>query len=236
MKKNIAFTLAELLIALTILGVIAALTIPTLMKNVHNKQLEAGFKKSYSTISHTLKLMEIDTGGALSVDNYKSVKFKNVFKKYVKYAFDCGNTSYNVASNKECAFYKSSLSTGYKTANGKNYAPAEHLDDGALILNDGTLVMFDHQTFTDLSIKIFVDTNGYNKGPNRLGYDAFFLFILSNKGGTYTFGSKESTNCSYYRCSYYQRCSFEDTDSSKENGWGCAIKALTEKDYFKNLR
>lgn len=46
MKK--AFTLAEVLITLGIIGVVAAITIPGLMENVRNRDLQAQLKKTYS--------------------------------------------------------------------------------------------------------------------------------------------------------------------------------------------
>lgn len=46
--RNRAFTLAEDLITLGIIGVVAAITIPSLMENVRNRDLQAQLKKTYS--------------------------------------------------------------------------------------------------------------------------------------------------------------------------------------------
>src|SRR5574344_629312 len=54
-KKHIAFTLAEVLITLAIIGVVAALTIPTLIKNYQQKQYETQLKKTYSTLSQAFQ-------------------------------------------------------------------------------------------------------------------------------------------------------------------------------------
>src|SRR5574344_693563 len=48
-KKSLAFTLAEVLIVLGIIGIVAALTIPTLMANVQKQQYVTALKKFYST-------------------------------------------------------------------------------------------------------------------------------------------------------------------------------------------
>ena len=48
-SRKIAFTLAEVLITLGIIGVVAALTLPTVINNVHHKELETALKKQYST-------------------------------------------------------------------------------------------------------------------------------------------------------------------------------------------
>src|SRR5574344_1279612 len=50
-KKSLAFTLAEVLIVLGIIGIVAALTIPTLMANVQKQQYVTALKKFYSTQS-----------------------------------------------------------------------------------------------------------------------------------------------------------------------------------------
>ncbi len=49
-KKHIAFTLAEVLITLGIIGVVAAMTIPTLMNNTGNQALVTGFKQNYAIL------------------------------------------------------------------------------------------------------------------------------------------------------------------------------------------
>lgn len=46
--RNRAFTLAEVLITLGIIGVVATITIPSLMENVRNRDLQAQLKKTYS--------------------------------------------------------------------------------------------------------------------------------------------------------------------------------------------
>ena len=50
-KKLVAFTLAEVLITLAIVGVVAAITVPTLVANYQQKALNNQFKKSYAFIN-----------------------------------------------------------------------------------------------------------------------------------------------------------------------------------------
>jgi prepilin-type N-terminal cleavage/methylation domain-containing protein len=56
-KRN-AFTLAEILITLGIIGVVAALTIPGLLKECHWIIVKNAFKKQYSTLYQALKTVE----------------------------------------------------------------------------------------------------------------------------------------------------------------------------------
>ncbi len=51
MKKRSGFTLAEVLITLGIIGVVAAMTIPTLIQNTNSAKFSAQFKKSVSTLT-----------------------------------------------------------------------------------------------------------------------------------------------------------------------------------------
>lgn len=55
-----AFTLAEVLITLGIIGVVAAMTIPTLISKIGKRQLETQIKASYSTIAQTMRAVQAD--------------------------------------------------------------------------------------------------------------------------------------------------------------------------------
>lgn len=50
-KERFGFTLAEVLITLGIIGVVAAITIPNLMTHLRNKKLESQFKKTYAELN-----------------------------------------------------------------------------------------------------------------------------------------------------------------------------------------
>lgn len=62
MQKNFAFTLAEVLITLGIIGIVAALTIPALMAKHRKSVVETRLAKFYSTINQAIKLAENDYG------------------------------------------------------------------------------------------------------------------------------------------------------------------------------
>lgn len=54
MTKRFAFTLAEVLITLGIIGVVAAMTIPTLMNSTNQSEFKTGFKKIISTLNQAV--------------------------------------------------------------------------------------------------------------------------------------------------------------------------------------
>lgn len=63
--KKLAFTLAEVLIVLGIIGIVAEMTIPTLMQNVQDQTWKAEWKKTYSTISQATLQIKTDNSGDL---------------------------------------------------------------------------------------------------------------------------------------------------------------------------
>lgn len=58
MKKG--FTLAEVLITLGIIGIVAAITLPTLMTNYKKKATATRVKKAYAEVLQAIKLSEVD--------------------------------------------------------------------------------------------------------------------------------------------------------------------------------
>ena len=81
--RRVAFTLADVLITLGIIGVVAAMTIPSLVTNYKGKVAATQLKKGYSTISQALLMMYNDTGEVINYENYPNTKFAPVFKKYL---------------------------------------------------------------------------------------------------------------------------------------------------------
>ena len=74
-KKGSAFTLAEILITLGIIGVVAAMTIPTLIANTRCAQYRSQFKKTLSTLNQAVRMSQaqydFDFGGfTISHKNY----------------------------------------------------------------------------------------------------------------------------------------------------------------------
>ena len=74
MTKRFGFTLAEVLITLGIIGVVAAMTIPTLVSNTNGAQFKTGYKKALSSLNQAA-LMNV------ALDNYD-------FASVVKYEED----------------------------------------------------------------------------------------------------------------------------------------------------
>ncbi len=172
--KKAAFTLAEVLITLGIIGVVAAMTMPSLIQNYQEKATVTKLKKCYSLVSQAYVSILNDEGGSDTLQAGDDLEMMEKFGKYLKYQKTCGR-------NKGCF-----PNVTYKSVTGNGYNKWE--DDttyrSRAILTDGTLIMFNLNALRNNSdnfyAQIYVDINGF-KGPNQLGRDFFYFYINPEK-------------------------------------------------------
>ena len=92
MKKT-GFTLAEVLITLGVIGIVAAMTIPNLVQSYKKKVVETRLVNFYSTINQALRLSEVDNGNSSTWGTFLGNTFdekKEWFEKYLcPYLKDC---------------------------------------------------------------------------------------------------------------------------------------------------
>ena len=62
MIKKKAFTLAEVLITLGVIGVVAAMTLPTLIQKYKRVVVETQLRREYALIANAVKWAEVDNG------------------------------------------------------------------------------------------------------------------------------------------------------------------------------
>ena len=99
LNRKAAFTLAEVLITLGIIGIVAALTLPVIISDVKNSQLEAGLKKAYSVLGQALNMYQAENGERIIAgDATNSRMIKSYLMQYIKSAKGindnyCSNTS-----------------------------------------------------------------------------------------------------------------------------------------------
>lgn len=227
-KMRFGFTLAEVLITLGIIGIVAAITIPNLMTNNKAKKLRSQFLKSYSVISQSIKLMQNDDI-SLDPSTYSNQNsFYSTYKKYFNVAIACGVTSIHERKGSSPLCY-SRGDTEYKALDGKSTPPYNRFDDGQFILQDGMLIMLDnpYNNASNVNLWVSVDINGKRNGPNRLGVDVF-TFVMGDNEALLPMGANGTpiTNLDNYCNPKYV---------NTQSGMACAQKAMSDSDYFKKI-
>ena len=187
------FTLAEVLITLGIIGVVAAMTLPSLVNKYQQQESISRVKKVYSTLNQALRLSVADNGDftewSYDVENDAQGFVARYWTPYLLAVGGVKNPGYDEPQ----PFY---------SPNGKNYPMG--VSDGSgrtrtiFKFNDGSIVWINTgsaacQTITDedgneqkvcdgwnfSDPKAYVDINGL-KMPNVLGKD-FFIMSISAK-------------------------------------------------------
>ena len=96
MRIKKAFTLAEILIVLMVIGVIATMTVPSLMKGVNEAQFKTAYKKAFNTVTNLAGVEKISGQlPAVSSKNgvfnlYKSLNSNLSVKEYAKFTIAAG--------------------------------------------------------------------------------------------------------------------------------------------------
>lgn len=168
-EKNFsnAFTLAEVLITLGIIGVVAAMTMPTLINQTNGAQYKAAYKKALSVISQavTLNVALDDTGFAeATADSNDGTNVATADAATPSIA-SILRGRINVITAKVGA------ETGH-TISGTDAAIAD--TNTTLYFNDGAAFSFPQNAANckpDNQCKGIIDVNGV-KGPNKLTTDA----------------------------------------------------------------
>lgn len=174
--KNIknAFTLAEVLITLGIIGVVAALTIPSIVNESKKQETLSQLKKSYANISQAIRLSEADNGPNSTWSWTASGDADAVTAAYNTYFAPYINVSKVCTSCTDCGYPASCSFVSYNSS--FSLSPVGSTSRKTLILPDGTILIIK----TDDN-SIIIDVNGV-KPPNVWGLDVFFFLLDGTKG------------------------------------------------------
>ena len=207
------FTLAEVLITLGIIGVVAAMTIPNLIANIKDKRTYTQLKATQSILSNAIRLAEDEygdmTGWNVKMD-YTEADAKaiaQVLKQFLKLALDCGTMD----ENGMC-----SPKVRYKLLNGTEHS-GNYYDNKKyykVVLLNGSSIWWrsaqeneykDH----DRVAVFWIDLNG-DKAPNQVGRD---LFLYDYERGSF----RPQGAPGYHE---------DGTCNLSAPGWGCAYFVL----------
>lgn len=170
------FSLAEVLITIGIIGMIATMTYQTLSTSIKDKKTTARLKKTYSSLQQAILKAVAENG---PIDSW-GISMEPGFggeKILLKYIGKHLNTIKICENGTGCYPNRT-----YKNIDGSNYVNWNVLSDrSAVILADGTMVMFNTSSAKNYSDfgQIYVDINGAQP-PNQVGLDFFYFYIFEN--------------------------------------------------------
>ena len=191
MKFKKAFTLAEVLTVIGIIGVVAALTLPNLNQNTNNKEYVVALKKTAANIQKALDLAKEQYGDydtwfvGDSTVAAKSTRLGNRLADFLSTTLNCG-----LDSNKGCFARENMLaiSGGSRTSYDKNTSLYKY------VLKDGVSVGFYNNS------TIYVDVDGPHKGYNTLGIDIFAFPVTSEGNLSYSMNLASFNNTFLSSC------------------------------------
>ncbi len=174
-----AFTLAEVLITLVIIGVIAAITIPVLMENHKKQETLSRLKKAYSVLSQGLRKSQYENGPfsewpptnkMTDVDAF----FNQYWRPYFSHLTQHDNAKDLGYSTNFC----------WKNVNGERIGWNVSTSESRMLvsMNDGTLIFFPRNTTNAQGQPsyvnyFYVDINGASE-PNIIGRDVFIFQMV----------------------------------------------------------
>jgi prepilin-type N-terminal cleavage/methylation domain-containing protein len=193
-KKKAAFTLAEVLITLGIIGIVAAMTIPNLITNYRKKQTVAKLQKVISVLNQAYRQSYDELGYP---DDNLTISGKNYFNTYwapyLSGATRCSSCS-------ACGY----SSSPFTSLSGGHASLGCFTDTRVpFYLKDGVWVMLMLRSETSAGQKIsvnylIVDLNGSSL-PNKYGIDVFML--TRTEKGILPYGYDKSDNAVLSDCS-----------------------------------
>lgn len=218
------FTLAEVLISLGIVGVLASLTMPSLMVNVQKQQTGPALAKAINTLETANKLALSQTGTrrldqiASGSDN---IYFGSILSPYASLTRFTGNNNYRDYTGS--AAYGVGTTTMFNTKDGITFISAQSSATAA----DG---FTPPAQYAGRYYTVFVDTNGNGKGPNLLGKDLFVLWVDTN-GDVIPFGgSAYATYRTGAQSSSWRTLCRSNTKNAPSNGAYCTA-AIVENGF-----
>ena len=233
MKKG--FTLAEILITLAIVGVVASMTIPTLVSSNQKKVWANSLAKAANTIANSLSLMISKDGSyglsdsSLWEDVRNGMNLKDALVEHLGRTMVITGGTYNVVPKTLYGEEKSTLFDDYTVITTK-----ADITYFIKIAEDS----YNNHDINELDIvaDVIIDVNG-KEAPNTIGKD-IFGYLISDEGRLLPYGDFEDEpiihgnlsttsagNSNRYSASWGAKC----PDSNKtDSGFCCTGRVVTE--------
>lgn len=219
------FTLAEILITLGIIGVVVALTMPSLINKYQAQVLRTQFLQANTILQDGILRMRND-----EVDLNEVINGRN--SDIIKMYFESGN----------CELPKDETEAGYYNYFGTHKAAGASASDliQPYCLKNGMILWFGKLKIKDSSGNFWnddntysllaIDINGWKNKPDRYGKDVFFWYLDPKYNMIKAVGNFNDFPSNHY----YTTCPGDGKNWS-EAGIGCTAKALSDPNYFKHI-
>ena len=168
--RRYAFTLAEVLVTLGIIGVVSAMTVPSLMQNYQRQSYAVQLHKFYNELSQSLLRYQTERNAVnLSEAGLNSQDaFDELIESTFKVVSKCGEDMTPCLPD----------INEYKKMNGQSglgmWTPRTNY-----VLASGAAISTCYHPKGEFLAEIYIDTNG-RKGPNIVGRDFFSVYIYNN--------------------------------------------------------
>ena len=221
-KHSLAFTLAEVLITLGIIGVVAAITMPALMTQCKRIILKNQFEKARSELFQAIKLWQQDEDEDLYSTYYNDTDQNGVALRAAFYSHLKGTPNKSIP-NDQLKPYLTSAKGSKQTIHQCPPSSCRHpYIDGFTTLEGVMFVV----SARDNNINFAVDINGYDKGPNKWGVDLFDWDYKADNTLTHDYKA--------YYCGAYTHKTDSGAGTSND-GLACTAYAEKDQDYFKRI-
>lgn len=235
MVNKKAFTLAEVLITLGIIGIVAALTMPSLIANYKKQEYVTQLKKAVSTIEQGFRKRMADIECTdLNCGGIQEFMYPDYFESEIKKNFEIVSAC---PAKPECMPRdKSGNLLKYKNL-GEGYAAKGLKDYSIFILKSGAIIGLQDTFCAPVKTTkaagfdyncafVLIDVNGL-KSPNQFGRDVFY-FLLNEMGllvpmyGEQWSLSDSGTTTGNWR----NNKDYCDTPRKTSSGLGCAARLI----------
>ena len=196
MNKKFAFTLSEVLITMSIIGVISALTVPTLVNSYQRKAQALQLRKTVSDIENAVDMLITEEGKT----KFSATSYYNNLDGFITNRLKTIKTCTKDKTN-ECF-----ANENYNTING-DAGSAFTCEGNSYVLASSAAICM---TKSGTSVKVNIDVNGQD-GPNIGGRDMFIFMINSNGEITGT-GNEDTCTTSNFGDGCYDLL-------AEENNW-----------------
>ena len=172
--SKLAFTLAEVLITLGIIGIVAALTLPSVITKYQKKEAATRLEHAYAVVYQAIKMSEAVNGPMedWQIEGINDLSYAEITKNFVERYI----TPYLTTVNKKQLPSSGMPYDYYYRENGKLVNAGGHTYY-SIALNNGTYLHFNADYGQSNPISLRIDINGEKK-PNIAGRDTFHLYFF----------------------------------------------------------